>query len=198
MKQLAITIGVLWVSSAVAGEPACLLKEWVKAQDPVPELVISYSRAEWTHWVDADKDCQDARQEALIRGADPVTLSTNGCTVTGGLWLDPYTGKTFIAPSKMDVDHMIPLKEAAESGGQVWSKDQKKAFANDLTTDVPQLIAVSASANRAKGAKDPAEWLPTADMCQYVLNWVGVKKRWELKMDEVEKAKIMALLEACP
>src|SRR5262249_6626920 len=36
-----------------------------------------------------------------------VTLPANGCTVTGGQWLDPYTNQLVTGPSNIDIDHMV-------------------------------------------------------------------------------------------
>ena len=54
-------------------------------------LSQEYGRRQWKHWVDADGDCQDTRQEVLIVESEtPVTLSDNGCKVVEGRWTGPY------------------------------------------------------------------------------------------------------------
>ena len=85
----------------------------------------------------------------------PALLEEGGLSeVDSGYWVCPYTGKVFTDPRKMDIDHMVPLKEAWVSGASEWSKEQRVAFANDL--DYPDhLVATEASANRKKSAKDP-------------------------------------------
>jgi hypothetical protein len=51
---------------------------------------------------------------------------------------------------------------------------------------------VSASENRQKGAKDPAQWLPDIITyhCEYVKRWLYLKTKYHLKMDTQEKSAI--------
>lgn len=166
----------------------------------VVEPTVKYDRGEWGRWRDDDKDCQDARQEVLIaESLVPVTFKDGKtCKVETGKWLDPYTDKTFTNPSDLDVDHMVALRDAHDSGGSAWDRDKKRAFSNDL--DDPQhLIAVSAWANRSKGARGPDEWLPpnVAFRCQYIKDWSSVKSKWELTMTDTESALVEYMLRQC-
>jgi len=63
----------------------------------------------------------------------------------------------------------------------------------------PQLLAVSATSNRQKGDKDPAEWLPdrAAYQCQYARAWVQVKQYYGLSVDSLEKAALGEVLGGC-
>lgn len=58
---------------------------------------------------------------------------------------------------------------------------------------------MSASANRAKGDQGPEEWLPPVVTyhCRYVADWVAVKVRWSLSMDERERVTVGNLLRGC-
>ena len=85
--------------------------------------------------------------------------SAKGCRVVSGSWDNPYSGRTITDATKLDIDHMVLLKEAHESSVANWSRERKRAYANDLN-DSDTLIAVDRRLNRQKGAKDPAEWLP--------------------------------------
>jgi len=159
----------------------------------------AYNRADWQHWIDADGDCQDTRQEVLIAESIVIpTLQEGGCRVLEGEWLDHFTGVTFTDPSKLDIDHLVPLQEAHVSGGHSWTAEQRRQFANDLS-DERSLIAVSAGANRSKGARDPAHWLPSNEeyRCAYVSDWIEVKANWHLEIDVKEAAAISAVLESC-
>ena len=151
-----------------------------------------YSRSEFPHWIDADHDCQDTRQEVLIRDADaPVVMSADGCTVVSGMWIDPYTGEQFTNPKDLDIDHLVALKNAWNSGASEWEKEKRKEYANYLGNDY-HLLAVKASENRRKGYKAPDEYLPPLKeaQCPYVDAWVKVKSQWELTITGSELSAI--------
>jgi hypothetical protein len=119
----------------------------------------------------------------------------SGCRVGSGLWRDLYTGELHSDPGRLDIDHLVPLKEAHRSGGCRWNDAKKQAFVNDLT-DPLHLLAVSASANRRKRDQDPAAWLPTeSDFWKaYALAWVTIKVRWGLTADADELAVLTEIL----
>ena len=160
-------------------------------------ISTAYNRDDYLpDWADANGDCISTRHEVLIiESLTAVTMSSNGCTVLSGMWLDPLTGLTFTNPSDVDIDHHVPLAEAHDSGASLWPIAQKQAFANDmLMSEV--LIAVDDATNSSKGARDPAEWLPpNSDYhCEYVRNWVEVKTAYNLSYDEAERAAIENIL----
>ena len=136
--------------------PSAILLPIVVA--PVPGAIPEYDRDEWRHWTDEDGDCQDTRQEALVvESVSPVAYEDAGqCRVASGAWVGPYTGEQFNDPGRLDVDHMVPLGNAHQSGGWAWSAPEKRQYANDLSYE-NHLIAVQASANRSKGSKSPAD-----------------------------------------
>ena len=169
------------------------------AAAPTVPAAVPYDRDLYRHWTDEDGDCQDTRQEVLIaESLIEVTLDDRGCRVVSGEWFDPYTGQTFTDPGDLDIDHMVPLAEAHRSGADRWTAEQREAFANDLGA-ADSLIAVSASANRAKGARDPAEWLPPDQSyhCTYIEIWIATKDRWGLGADADELDAIEDVLAGC-
>jgi hypothetical protein len=129
---------------------------------------------------------------------EPAKLGQKGCRVLGGRWVDVYTSEVITDPALPDVDHVIALDEAHSSGGHAWSRKRRAAFANDLS-DPRTLVAVSAGSNRAKGSQGPEDWLPPdrGYWCRYVADWIAIKARWELTMDERERAAAGNILDAC-
>lgn len=157
-----------------------------------------YDREEYLKdWGDDDGDCINTRHEVLaIESIIEPAFDDDGCRVIAGLWQDPYTGAFFTDPSELDIDHLVPLKEAHDSGARFWTPEQKQAFANDNLM-ANALIAVDALANRQKGADDPARWLPPNQdyHCAYVRNWVTIKNAYGLDFDIAEREAIEAILD---
>ena len=147
-------------------------------------------------------NCLDVRGQVLVdESLWPIMTSLPvgaRCHVTKGMWIDPYSGVQIFEPSMMDVDHVVPLKEAWQSGAWQWAKSARRAYANDLT-DSNHLFAVSARVNRAKGDRDPAEWLPPNALfrCRYIEIWIAIKFRWGLAVDPTELRMLRLSLQNC-
>lgn len=164
-----------------------------------PEQTGNYRRVVFRHWVDADGDGCDARKEVLIAEAIRAPQVGERCSLSGGEWLSRYDGRRAVGDGgSFDVDHMVPLSEAWESGARIWDAKRREAFANDLGY-ADSLVAVSASSNRSKGGRDPAEWMPPAREahCWYAAAWVSVKSRWGLAADRAEADKLRSVLSGC-
>ncbi|GID97422.1 hypothetical protein Adi01nite_68340 [Amorphoplanes digitatis] len=153
-----------------------------------------YSRDKFPHWRSAGSNC-DVRDTVLKRDGTKVKLS--GCNVVAGTWVSVYDGDKIADPSKVDIDHMVPLANAWRSGAASWDTQEREDFANDL--DDPQLLAVSASSNRAKGDQDPSTWKPerTDAWCEYAQDWITVKAKWKLTVTTAEKSALTDMLERC-
>ena len=166
----------------------------------ITDIIPLYDRGQWNHWTDLDQDCQNTRHEVLqIESLIPVTFKDDSqCQVEFGEWYDAYTGETIKEASKLDIDHMIPLKNAHISGGWKWDKVKKSEYANYIEYE-GHLIAVSASANRQKGAKTPDEWKPSNQKywCDYATDWVAIKNIWQLDFTKSESDAIKEMLDTC-
>ena len=166
----------------------------------VPDEIPEYNRSVWKHWTDGDADCQDVRQEVLIaESLVEVTFETDReCRVATGQWYGAFTGVFVDDPEDLDIDHLVPLKNAHRSGGWRWPSEKKEEYANNLS-DPEHLIAVTAEANRSKGARGPEEWAPPEldYWCQYATHWTEVKRGWRLTMTHRESEIVMDMLETC-
>jgi hypothetical protein len=74
----------------------------------------AYDGKSYGHRIDENRNCQNARHEVLIEESfSTVTFKTGkGCRVLSGSWNDHYSGKSITDGTKLDIDHMVPLKEA--------------------------------------------------------------------------------------
>ncbi|PXY31110.1 HNH endonuclease family protein [Prauserella muralis] len=150
-----------------------------------------YDRDQWPHWDYVGDGC-DTRDEVLREQGHGVRVGED-CRITAGQWTSAYDGQVVTDPSELDIDHVVPLAEAARSGTRHWSEAQREAYANDPAL----LVAVTAASNRAKGDQDPAHWLPDRDRCGYVQRWVAVKHRYRLTVDPAEAAALRGVLARC-
>jgi hypothetical protein len=158
------------------------------------EMGAGYSRELFRHWSDLDRDGCDTREEVLIE--ERVTGAVQGCRVINGTWFSSFDGVTTNNPTNFDIDHFVPLKEAWDSGAWRWNANTRERFANDLAYP-RSLIAVTASSNRSKSDRDPTDWLPKRQKCEYAKSWVAVKFRWRLSVDTREKSALTQILRNC-
>ncbi|MEU6917176.1 HNH endonuclease family protein [Streptomyces olindensis] len=154
-----------------------------------------YNRDLFPHWITQSGTC-NTREVVLKRDGTNV-VQDSSCAATSGSWYSPYDGATWSAASDVDIDHLVPLAEAWDSGADSWTTSRRQSFANDLTR--PQLIAVTDNVNQAKGDQDPATWMPsrTAYRCTYVRAWVQVKYYYDLSVDPAEKSALQNYLASC-
>ncbi len=156
----------------------------------------SYERSAFGHgWDDADGDCQNSRAEALIAtSSTPVRFAADKeCRVVTGRWISPFTGNVIQNSSKIDIDHVVPLKWAWERGARGWSQAKREKFANDMVN----LWPVELSLNRSKGARGPNEWLPPSGQCGYVARFLRIVKQYDLQPSSSEAGWISSFLNRC-
>lgn len=203
MRRLAVYLALTAMvasSSFTAVVPAFAAS--TTARDVLQMLTVApesttapYDRSYFRGWYDADGDGCNTRLEVLIEEATVAPIVSAHCELSGGEWFSKYDNAVTTDPSLFDIDHLVPLKEAWVSGASSWTKAQRDEFANDL--GVPYaLIAVSASSNRSKSDQDPAEWMPEKSTyhCTYATEWVLVKYRWGLTVDNNEHNALAAVL----
>jgi hypothetical protein len=150
-----------------------------------------YDRDQWPHWSGQGNSCNTREMALRQQGTDVRT--DDECRAVSGTWVSSYDGVVIHDASDADLDHLVPLAEAARSGTRKWTRAQREAFANDLG----QLLVVSATANRQKGDQDPASWLPERNRCGYVIRWVLTKDKYDLTVDRDERDALLAVLTHC-
>lgn len=151
-----------------------------------------YSRSKFGNgWADLDKDCQNARMEALIAySVGHVQFkSSKHCKVKSGKWISPFTGKIIYDASNIDIDHVVPLSWAWKHGAASWTNEMRVKFANDPAN----LLSVEASLNRQKGDKGIDKWLPPKNKCQYINRFIRVYKLYGLNLEQKEVTQFTVL-----
>ncbi|MFK8851408.1 HNH endonuclease family protein [Streptomyces sp. Ac-502] len=174
------------------------LHDGVETLPLAAESRAGYQRTSFKHWTDADHNGCSTRAEVLIAESRERPEIGPKCTVLTGRWYSYYDGVTVTNPKGLDIDHMVPLAEAWDSGASQWSAARREAYANDLGAD-RSLVAVTAKTNRSKADQDPATWLPPlADArCTYAADWVSTKLRWSLTVDRAERDALRRLAAGC-
>jgi hypothetical protein len=145
----------------------------------------------------------DTRNDILRRDLHQVLIKsgTNGCVVASGELLDPYTGHSIAFTrgadsSVVQIDHVVALSDAWQTGAQRLTATQRQQLANDPL----ELLAVDGPSNQQKGNGDAATWLPSNKRyrCAYVARQVAVKQTYHLWVTGPERDAIARVLRACP
>ena len=197
---LALLLTSIPTQSASANEPTALaVLNQLEVKGRAPKT--GYSRAAFTHWSDLNRDGCDSRNEILKRDLTQIVFKagTRDCKVIGGQLLDPFSGKTLIfssSKSTVDIDHLVSLSNAWQTGAAYFDKKTRESLANDPLN----LLAVDAKLNRQKGDGDAATWLPPLKSfrCKYVAIQVAVKAKYLLWVTSAEREAIIKVLDNCP
>jgi hypothetical protein len=154
-----------------------------------------YNREDFTHWLDNDKNGCSTREEVLV--IESLTKETS-CKELKGPWYSIYDNTTVSDFRKIEIDHVVALAEAWDSGAATWTKTTKASFANDLSPY--SLQAVTTTINRFKSDKDFAEYKPrTLKAKCFLANAVVITKwRWDLSVDKKEFDSLKTTLKSCP
>ncbi|MFC8270348.1 HNH endonuclease family protein [Streptomyces cinereoruber] len=201
---LALTPLVL--PAPVAAAAVVPVPEVLPLEDAVGKLLVAeedrtgYTRDSFRHWntgLDAGDGC-NTRNEVLLAEAVQEPAVAAGCKLTGGKWISYYDNVEVIEADKLDIDHMVPLAEAWDSGANTWDAKRREAYANDQGA-AASLVAVTARTNRSKADQDPATWMPPLPdaHCRYIGEWTATKLRWGLTVDKTEAEALKVYAEAC-
>ncbi|CAN2186601.1 Domain of unknown function DUF1524 [Candidatus Nanopelagicaceae bacterium] len=164
-----------------------------------------YTRAQFgPAWADVDRNSCDTRNDVLKRDLTSITYraKTRNCVVESGTLIDRYSGETInfvkgnISSMEVQIDHVVALSNAWQTGAFKLSADQRKALSNDPLN----LFAVKGRLNSQKGDGDAATWLPPLKSfrCSYVAQQIAVKAKYSLWVTAPEKAAMVSILAKCP
>lgn len=173
-----------------------------KIDETFPLPKVAYNRKKhFTGWLNdyRDESCLNIRGLVLeSQSLDEVEYGgARGCTVVSGKWYDPYTDSYFKDPVKdLQIDHMVPLKHAYQSGAYEWSKEKRCLYSNFRWSDY-HLIPTYGKENSKKSDRSPVGYLPSHKgyVCEYLKNWLKVKAIWNLRVNPSEKKVIATEVE---
>jgi hypothetical protein len=199
-----VVAGLLLTGLSVPAEAATVykapLRTAVRALAVSAEVNTGYDRdRQFGDWKDTNRDCQNTRHEVLIQEARAALSYTTSrrCTVSRGRWVSSWDNRTHTSASTLQIDHTVPVQEAWGSGARYWTQARRVAFYNDMG-DTRTLSAQTSALNSSKQAKGPEAWMPPANRCAYIGQWVAVKIRWGLRVDTAEKAALIRYANSCP
>ncbi len=150
-------------------------------------------------WPPADDACPSVVDTVLAhRSTIEVTLSDNGCTVTGGLWTDRWLGSTIGQVERITVEPLIPVEVVVASGGADWDDATRASYVND-TGHPATLHVVTRGGGHNPNRAAPDVWRPavTSAWCGYAVDWVTVKHRWNLTVSDAERDALVDMLDTC-
>ena len=154
-------------------------------------------------WADVNRNGCDTRNDILQRDLKNITYKpgTHNCVVLTGTLIDPYSGTEInfvrgnVTSMEVQIDHVVALSNAWQTGAFKLSIEKRTAFANDPDN----LLAVKGNLNSQKSDGDAATWLPPLKSyrCAYVTKQIVVKAKYGLWVTAPEKAAMKNILAKC-
>jgi len=165
------------------------LYQFDQQEQTLPYPQEKYNRAKhFGTWIKPDsKTCLNTRGVVLQRESTIETQTGGACTVRSGKWHDPYTDQDYNSASDLQIDHLVPLKNAYMTGAFEWDSKKRCLYANFLGNRF-HLVPVNGVQNEEKGDRSPAEYMPPNShyQCEYIRNWLEIKLIWSLRLTPFE------------
>ena len=155
-----------------------------------------YDRDDWPLWVDYNDSGCDTRKDVLRQQLidSSSNLAGGDCAISEGLWYSSYDESYVTQASDLEIDHIVALREAFESGASNWDEQTRREFANDPLN----LVAVTRSTNRSKSDNDVADWRPPQNVwCALAGRVIDVKIRYSLTVDAREFDALWEMVATC-
>ena len=201
----AMALGLTPTATTAAEQPGLAIAslETLPVKGRAPKT--GYTRDQFGQaWADVDRNGCDTRNDILKRDLTSLTYKakTRNCVVLSGTLLDRYSGESInfvrgnITSMEVQIDHVVALSNAWQTGAFKLTAEQRKALANDPIN----LFAVKGRLNSQKGDGDAATWLPPLKSfrCAYVAQQIAVKAKYSLWVVPPEKAAMLSILAKCP
>ena len=115
----------------------------------------------------------------------------------GGRVYGPYTGRYFLSARSTDIEHIVAVSEAHDSGLCAADQTVRRRFASDLLNLTLAAPEVNRCGSGGKCAFDFSEWLPPMNRCWYAARIVAVKRAYALTVDRREAAALERVLSGC-
>jgi len=115
----------------------------------------------------------------------------------GGWIYGPYTGRIFTDTGKTDIEHIIAISEAHDSGLCAADHHTRKQFANDMLNLTLAAPEVNRCNKTGKCDKDAAEWLPVRNQCWFANRIVEVRIKYGLTINKREVEVLDEILSGC-
>jgi hypothetical protein len=201
----AMALGLTPTATTAAEQPGLAIAtlETLPVKGRAPKT--GYTRDQFGQaWADVDRNGCDTRNDILKRDLTSIIYKARNrnCVVLSGTLLDRYSGESInfvrgnITSMEVQIDHVVALSNAWQTGAFKLTAEQRKALANDPMN----LFAVKGRLNSQKGDGDAATWLPPLKSfrCAYVAQQIAVKAKYSLWVVPPEKAAMLSILAKCP
>ena len=203
LASILICSGVSGIENSSAAENALTALAKLPAKGRAAK--IKDMRAQFgPAWKDVDRNGCDTRNDILKRDLTNLVFrsGTQNCVVESGTLNDPYSGEVIeftkgqVSSMEVQIDHVVALADAWQTGAFKLSEAQRSQLANDPLN----LLAVKGRLNSQKSDSDAASWLPPFKgyRCKYVARQIAVKVKYGLWVKPAEKTAMQNILKKCP
>ena len=160
------------------------------APDPRPEACKRGSGETWRGLVVAP-ECRctpyDRDDYPYPQSVEPLIAERHGMR-------SPYDGTVFRSLKESDIEHVVSISEAHDSGLCAAGAATRRQFARDLDN----LALATPQLNRyQKRGFDAGEWLPPLNRCWYAETIIAVRQEYRLTIDRREAAALERVLADC-
>ena len=187
--------------------PPASKERWKQAHDGVLEQLFGTHQVRGTSWRDRDKEPVNVRVEPTWQGLKiapedrcsefdrerdyPHSQSLERQIQENvGAIRCSYTGRVYDTLAETEIEHIVALSEAHDSGLCGADVETRRQFSNDLLN----LTLADPVVNREKSDKDPGEWLPVTNRLWYAQRVIAVKHKYGLTIDRKEHGALASVL----